>query len=89
MPTFDERLKHVSLKVKRAKEHVIELQRALRAFLDSDPYKVGSKHDPKTHKLLYYVTSVEPIPDCLLLIAGDAIQNLMKRSGSPPLPNRV
>jgi hypothetical protein len=77
VPTVDERLKHVSLKVKRAKEHVTDLQRELRAFLESGPYTVGAKHDPETRKLIYYVTSADPIPDCLPLIAGDAIQNLM------------
>jgi len=77
MPSVDERLKHVTLKIKRAKEHVADLERQLRAFLDTGPYKVGAKHDPQTRKLIYYVASTEPIPDCLPLVAGDAIQNLM------------
>ena len=77
MPTVDERLKHVTLKMKRAKEHITALERELHAFLKSDPYKVGSKRDPKTRKLIYYVTAVESVPDRLLLIAGDAIQNLI------------
>ncbi len=77
MPAVDERLKPVTLKIKRAKEHVADLERELQSFLQSNPYKVGSKHDPQTRKLIYYVTSVEPTPDCLPLIAGDAIQNLM------------
>ena len=77
MPTVDDRLKQVTLKIKRAKEHVSDLERQLRAFLDSGPYKVAAKHDPETRKLIYFVTSAEPIPDCLPLVAGDAIQNLM------------
>jgi hypothetical protein len=77
MPTVDERLKHVTLKVKRANEHVSAFQQQLHKFLESGPYKVGTKRDPETHKLIYYVESTEPIPDCLPLIAGDAIQNLM------------
>ena len=77
MPTADERLKHVTLKMKRAKEHAATLERELRTFLDHGPYKVGAKHHPETRKLIYYVTSAEPTPDCLPLIAGDAIQNLM------------
>ncbi len=77
MPTVDERLKHVTLKIKRAEKHVADLERELRAFLESGPYKVGAKHDPATRKLIYYVSSAEPVPDCLPLIAGDAIQNLM------------
>ncbi len=77
MVTVDERLKQVTLKIKRARDHAAELQRQLRAFLDSGPYKVGARHDVRTRKLIYYVMSVEPTPDCLPLIAGDVIQNLM------------
>jgi hypothetical protein len=102
MPTVDERLKHVTLKIKRAKEHAAELQRQLRAFLDSSPYKVGAKHDLHARKLIYYVTSAEPTPDCLPLIAGDVIQNLMsaldhlayqivcsETGDNPPNPNWI
>lgn len=67
----------ITLKIKRAKEHVAELERQLRAFFDTNPYKVGTKHDPQTRKLIYYVASAGPIPECLSLVAGDAIQNLM------------
>ena len=77
MPTVDERLRHVTLKVKRAKEHISDLEQQLRGFIESNPYKVGAKQDPQTRKLVYYVTSVEETPECLPLIAGDAIQNLM------------
>lgn len=77
MPTAEERLRHVSLKVKRAKEHISELEGQLRSFLDSKPYRVATKHDPQTRKLIYYVSGADSVPDCVALIAGDAIQNLM------------
>jgi hypothetical protein len=77
MSTADERLKQVTPKITRAKEHVANLERELRAFIDRSPYKVAAKRDPETHKLVYYVMSAEGTPDCLALIAGDAIQNLM------------
>lgn len=77
MPKVDERLRHVTLKVERAYDHISALEQQLRAFLESHPYKVGEKRDPKTRKLIYFVESAEPVPDCLPLIAGDAIQNLM------------
>jgi len=77
MLTVDERLKHVNLKIKRAKEHITQLEQQLSAFFDTDPYKVGAKHDLETRKLIYYVMSAEPIPDAIPLVAGDAIQNLM------------
>lgn len=71
------RLKHVTLKIERARRHASELEHELRAFLDSQPYKVEVRHDTDTRKLIYYVASVEPVPDSLLVIAGDAIQNLV------------
>ena len=77
MPTIDERLRHVTLKIKRAEKHIADLEQQLRAFLDTTPYKVGTKHDSQTRKLIYYVTSIKPVPDCLPLVAGDVIQNLM------------
>lgn len=77
MPTVDERLKHVTLKIKRAREHITELDRQLCAFFDSGPYKVGTKRDSQNRKLIYYVVSAQPSPDCPPLVAGDAIQNLM------------
>ena len=77
MPTIDERLAHVTLKVKRAKEHIADLDREIRRFLDANPYKVGTKRDAQSRKLIYYVSAVEQTPACLALIAGDAIQNLM------------
>src|SRR5437879_3770122 len=77
MQTVDERLRHVTLKVKRAKEHVADLQVQTDAFLKTNPYQVGTKRNPDTRQLIYYVTTVAPTPDCLPLLAGDAIQNLM------------
>jgi hypothetical protein len=77
MPTVDERLKQVTLKIKRAKEHIADLDAQIRAFLNADPYRVGTKRDPETRKLIYYVTDVQVTPDCLPLLAGDAVQNLM------------
>jgi len=66
------------------------------------PIKVGYKQDPATRKLIYYVTAVDSTPDCLPLIAGDVIQNLMSAldhlayqivcrdtSDNPPNPNWI
>src|SRR5438132_1974857 len=77
MPTVDERLKQVTLKIKRAKEHVADVEAQLRAFLDTHPYGIKTKGNPDTRQLIYYVSCVHPIPDSVPLVAGDAIQNLM------------
>ena len=77
MPSIAERLRHIDLKVERAKCHVADLDREIRGFLNSRPYGVGTKRDPNSRKLIYYVTGVRDTPSRLPLIAGDAIQNLM------------
>lgn len=77
MPTIADRLCQVTLKVKRAKEHIADLDTEIKAFLGTNPYRVAFKVDPETRKPIYYVASVEPTPKSLPLIAGDAIQNLM------------
>jgi hypothetical protein len=76
MPAVAERLRHISLKVERAKKHIDDLQREVRSFLDSKPYQVGTKRDPQTSELIYYLTHVESTPDILSLIAGDVVHNL-------------
>ena len=77
MPNVNDRLRQVALKIKRAKEHVDDLENQLRAFFATNPYKVGTKRDAQTRQLIYYLTSVDPTPHSIPLIAGDAIQNLM------------
>lgn len=77
MPTMADRLRQVELKVKRAKQHIADLQREIAAFLDTKPYRVAIKRDPQSRKPIYYLSSVQPTPECLPLLAGDGIQNLM------------
>jgi hypothetical protein len=92
----------ITLKIKRAKEHIADLDREIRRFLETKPYKVGTKRDPATRKLIYYLSSVQCTPDSLPLIAGDAVQNLMSAldhlayqlvmsdtGGNPPNPNWI
>lgn len=73
----DKRLAHIRPKVERAKLHIGDLEREVRRFLETNPYKVSGKRDPESRKPIYYVSSVEPTPSSIALIAGDAIQNLM------------
>jgi len=102
MPTATERLRHVTPKIRRAKQHVTDLEREIRRFLDTSPYKVASKVDSQTKRPTYYVSSVEPTPESLPLIAGDAVQNLVSAldhlafqlvcsdtGDNPPKPNRI
>jgi hypothetical protein len=66
----------VRLKVDTAKEHITDLERELRSFLDTKPYEVGTKRDPQTRKLIYYLTGVKDTPSRVASITGDALQNL-------------
>jgi hypothetical protein len=74
--TANERLALVQLKIERANKHIIDLNSAVRSFLDSNPYEVRAERDPQTRKPVYYLARVDATPVCLATIAGDAIQNL-------------
>ena len=77
MRTVDERLHHIIAKLERAKQHIDDLKRLHDAFIKSNPYKVGTKRDPQTRKLIYYITGVEQPGDNIATILGDILQNLM------------
>ncbi len=66
----------IRLKIERADKHIGDLNIVLRAFIDSRPYTVGTKNDPQTRRLIYYVVKAKPIPTEAALIAGDILQNL-------------
>ncbi len=74
--TADERLALIRPKIERAKKHIIDLNSEIGAFFATNPYEVGTKRDPQTRKLIYYISRTEPIPLSVSAIAGDAIQNL-------------
>jgi hypothetical protein len=63
-------------KTERAKKHILDLQRALQAFLDTRPYEVVREHKADTGEYIYRVARIAPTPPDIMLIAGDAIHNL-------------
>jgi len=77
-PTIaDHRLAEICVKVDRAKKHLSDFEVELRAFLDSEPYKTGTKPDPKIPKAIkYYIVSAADPPLTLAAIAGDVVHNL-------------
>jgi len=77
MPTIEERLAQITPKVERAKKHISDVNVEILSFLKTDPYKVSTKRDPHTRKLIYYVSNIQPVPNPIALMAGDAIQNMM------------
>jgi hypothetical protein len=62
--------------VERAREHIRQLEFELGTFLKGNPYEVGTKRDPATRRLIYYVIGVEEVPERISLIAADVLQNL-------------
>ncbi len=70
------RLEGVEAKVKRAKHHVRELNDVLQAFFAAHPYVIGTKRNPETRQLIYYLVSVREVPTMVDVIAGEVLQNL-------------
>jgi hypothetical protein len=65
-----------TVKLDRAKRHLDELTNELNAFFAAKPYKVGTRYDPETKKIVYYLTDVTDMPPSVASICGDVIQNL-------------
>src|SRR6266498_2524823 len=63
-------------KLKRAKQHLEELKGAMHSFFASNPYKIGTKREAQTRRLIYYLTEVKEVPPTIAVISGDIIQNL-------------
>jgi hypothetical protein len=70
------RIDRVRVKIIRATDHQRALEEEARAFLDSRPYRVATKTDPASRRLIYYVESVQDTPVRISSIAGDVLQNL-------------
>ena len=73
-----DRIRGILLKTERANKHIADLDTGITAFLDSKPYTLGAKPHPvpQIEHTTLFVASVEPVPDCLAPIVGDAVHNL-------------
>jgi hypothetical protein len=74
--TSDERLAFIHIKIERAKKHIRELDAEIRSFLAAKPYRIGTKRNPQTRQLIYYIASVRETPATMAAITGDVLQNL-------------
>src|ERR1019366_8328710 len=45
-------------------------------FFTTNPYRVGTKRNPQTRQLIYYLTSVQDVPARIAAIAGEVLQAL-------------
>jgi hypothetical protein len=74
--TADKRLTLVRVKIERARKHLLEVGAEIRLFLQGKPYVIGTKRDPQTRRLIYYLVSVRDTPLGLAAMVGDVLQNL-------------
>ncbi len=63
-------------KINRAKQLKKDLDKVLYDFLASQPYKIDTKRDPQSKRLIYFITKADEVPEEISLITGDIIQNL-------------
>jgi len=64
------------LKIERAKHHIGDLEAALNAFFDRQPYELIHEVDPNTSENVYRVLTKEDIPVVFSGFLGDAIHNI-------------
>ena len=70
------RLAGSKLKIERAKCHIQELEAAIQAFHDTNPYDLIHEIDPGTGENVWRVVVKERLPSQLSAIIGDAVHNL-------------
>lgn len=71
-----DRFASVWAKLGRANYHIDDLERQVRAYLDSDPYTLVVEYKPETAQTVVKISKLDPIPDEIVLILGDAVHNL-------------
>jgi hypothetical protein len=70
------RLDGCRTKITRSKEQMENLDAALKRFFNSNPYKITTKRDAETRRLVYYLSSVADVPVGVSVIAGEVLQGL-------------
>jgi hypothetical protein len=72
LPSFES----ARLKLERATEHAIAVEKMIDVWLDSDAYTIGSEIDPKTGDKVRRAQIREQPPVKISLLVGDTVQNL-------------
>src|SRR5437879_6404809 len=67
---------HAKLKIKRANKHILELEREMDAFRQTDFYRFFVEKNPETGRSTLVGEVVQAVPEPVPLILGDAIHNL-------------
>lgn len=74
--TNTDRVNNIRVKIERARKYVDEADTFIRSYLDKKPFTVSYKRDPKTRRLIYFVSSIQEPDPQLSGIVGDALHNL-------------
>lgn len=74
--TSEERLSKIQIKVERARKNFQGLYDEIQSFLSGQPYKIGTRRDPQTRRMIYYLLSVLNTPPSIAASTGDVIHNL-------------
>jgi hypothetical protein len=70
------RLVGIKAKIERANQHIHDLECAMRAFRDQEPYGFGREIDPNTGDEIHRIEIRQQTPIAFSLITGDALHNL-------------
>src|SRR5579871_3852534 len=69
-------LARIKLKTQRAKDHIRDLDTAIQAFRDSDPYGFRVEDDLQTGDQVHRIQIRSETPEHFALLIGDAVHNL-------------
>lgn len=71
-----ERYRTARTKFDRAQLHVQTLAEYLKAYRDSSPFRIDTKRQTETRRLVYYVGHIEPTPHTVPILIGDCLSCL-------------
>jgi hypothetical protein len=74
----ERRISAVRIKIERAERHLSDMQAEIFGFRSGKPnaYTVGTKRNPNTRQVIYYVRDIREMPLVIPAIVGDVTQNL-------------
>jgi hypothetical protein len=74
--TWENPFANARLKLKRAKEHIDDLDAMIREFIEGSVYEVSVQRDSKTSNEFVKIGPIKSVPNDFALILGDAIHNI-------------
>src|SRR4051794_40710895 len=69
-------LRDPKLKIQRGKSHIGDLERAIKAFFDTEPCSLVTERYPNSGEVVYKLSWNSPIPTDIETVAGDVVHNI-------------